>query len=658
MAFSASVHAKAIELIRLSIAMTTAAGSGHPTSAASLAHIVTVLMYNHMRYDPTYPDHPAADRLVLSEGHACPIIYAAAADLHMAIGKDRQHWRPMSREDALQLRAIDSEIDGHPNPAEGFSFFPAATGSLGQGLSIANGLALAARLDGTEQRIFCLIGDGESREGQIWEAIDFLMDYRLTTVCPLFNCNVYGQSAPVSVQQSPEVTAAKLRAAGFEVQVIDGHHPEEIQQAFDAHADRAQQPDGKPYAIVAKTVKGWGFTSVMGEDAHGKPVAEADKEQAFAELHAMAQGLGAQWNTGDLRIPPMPQTEPSPLPAPQQAPSFTEALKRFGQESVLDKGKMATRKAYGTALHMLGYMNPRVVALDGDVKNSTYAEDFASDPELAHRFFESRIAEQNMVSCAGGLAAAGKVPFVSTFGKFVMRGYDQLEMGLISRFNLKIVASHVGVSLAADGPSQMALPDVAFFRAWTTVRDAQGAPVMHLLQPADAYAAYALTLAMAEHEGACYMRTPRPDVPFLYDDTTAFAFGGHHVLAEGHDLLIIAAGYMVHEALKALPELKQQGIAATLVDLYALPCDEVAILKLVQANGGKVLTVEDNYGAGIGSAVADILTTHEGSYSLKQMFVRRIPKSGRTPDEVLRSLKLSAEDIAHTAVGLLAVASR
>src|SRR6266705_626140 len=278
MALVASVHAKAIALIKLSLEMTTAAGSGHPTSAASLAHLVTLLMYHHMRYDPAYPNHPAADRLVLSEGHACPIVYAAAADLGLAIGQDPQHWRPMTRDEALRLRAIDSEIDGHPNPAAGFPFFPAATGSLGQGLSIANGLALAARLDGLDQRIFCLIGDGESREGQIWEAVDFLVDYHLTAVCPIFNCNGYGQSGRVSPQQAPEVTATN----------------------------------------------------------------------------------------------------------------------------------------------------------------------FLHDAALQERFFECRIAEQNMLSCAGDLAAGSKLPFVSTSGKFLERGYDQIEMGLMSGFPLKLVGSHVG----------------------------------------------------------------------------------------------------------------------------------------------------------------------------------------------------------------------
>ena len=665
MALVASVHAKAIALIKLSIEMTTAAGSGHPTSAASLAHLVTLLMYNHMRYDPAYPNHPAADRLVLSEGHACPIVYAAAADLGIAIGQDPQHWRPMTRDDALRLRAIDSEVDGHPNPAAGFPFFPAATGSLGQGLSMANGLALAARLDGLDRRIFCLIGDGESREGQIWEAVDFLMDYHLTAVCPIFNCNGYGQSGKVSAQQAPEVTAAKLRAAGLDVHVIDGHDPAAIQQALQAHAAATT-----PCALVARTVKGWGFTSVLGSSVHGRAATEEEQAQALAALDATAQRLGAAWSEGDLRIPPLsttavPPRQPVQPVAPLRGrrasspfPSFRAALQRSGQEQRLAQGKMAPRRAYGVALQALGHANARIVALDGDVRNSTYSEIFLHDAALQERFFECRIAEQNMLSCAGGLAAGGKLPFVSTFGKFLERAYDQIEMAFISGFPLKLVGSHVGVSLAADGPSQMALPDVAFFRAWSTLRASDGKPLLYLLQPADAYAAYALTVAMADYEGPCYLRTLRPDVPFLYHDSTTFTLGGHHVLAEGHDLCIMAAGYMVHEALKALPRLKEQGIEATLVDLYALPFDDVAILGLVQENQGQVLTVEDNYGASLGAAVAEALARHGGSYTLMQMYVRQIPKSGRTPDDVLRALQLSAADIVQTAVRMLDVAAR
>lgn len=658
MSFVASVHAKAIELIKLSIDMTSAAGTGHPTSAASLAHLVTFLMYNHLRYDPMEPDHPGADRLVLSEGHACPIVYAAGADLGLAIGRERQQWRPMTREDALRLRAPDSEIDGHPNPAEGFPFFPAATGSLGQGLSVATGMALAARLDGFPKRIFCLIGDGESREGQIWEAADFLVDHHLTAVCPIFNCNGYGQSAAVSRQQTAQVTAARLRAMGFSVAVIDGHNPEDIQQALQEHAMHSERAEGSPFALVANTTKGWGFTSVLGSDVHGKPVAKDEKAQAFAALDATGERLKAHWTAGDLRIPPLPEAFPQPSSLVLTPPTFQGALQAAGQEAMLDSGKVATRKAYGIALRALGHAKPQVVALDGDVSNSTYSEIFRDDPALTARFFECRIAEQHMISCAGGLAAAGKVPFVSSFGKFLIRGYDQLEMGFISRFNLKLVGSHCGVTLAADGPSQMALADVAFFRAWTTINDAHGRPFLYLLQPADAYAAYALTIAMGEHNGPCYMRTLRPDVPFLYDDTTPFSLGGHHVLSQGSDMLIVASGYMVHEASKALKKLREHDIEATLVDLYSLPFDETALLLLAQKNAARVLTVEDNYGGGIGAAIAELLARHGGASSLTQMHVRHIPKSSYTPEEALHAVHLSAEDIVATCLQSLDVAAR
>lgn len=328
---------------------------------------------------------------------------------------------------------------------------------------------------------------------------------------------------------------------------------------METHAARAHSTESAPCAIVARTTKGWGFTPVLGSSVHGRPASAAEQPKAFAALDATAQRLGATWTQGALCIPPLPAVAPSRTPSAQPPPPFREALQRFGQAEVLDKGQFATRKAYGVALQALGHANPHVVALDGDVRNSTYSENFLHDQALAERFFECRIAEQHMVSCAGGLAAGAKVPFVSTFGKFIVRSYDQVEMGLISRFNLKLIGSHTGVSLAADGPSQMALPDVAFFRAWSTVRTDQGAPLLYLLQPADAYAAYALT-------------------------------------------------------------------------------------------------VEDNYGAGIGSAVADALTAHGGTYTLAQMFVRQIPKSGRTPEDVLRFLHLSADDIVATGMRLVEVA--
>ena len=652
MGYVESLHAKAIDLSRLSVEMTAAADSGHPTSASSLAHIVAALMYGHMRYDPSDPASPTADRLVLSEGHACPIVYAAGSELGLAVGKGSGERRPMTVEDAMTLRAIDSEIDGHPNPAEGFPFFPAATGSLGQGLSIAAGLAGAARLDGSDKRVFCIVGDGESREGQVWEAIDFIVDYGLNAVCPIFNCNGYGQSDPVSVQQSPEVIAAKLRGAGFDVAVIDGHDPVAVRDALLEHARHAEDADARPFAIVAETVKGWGFVKTAGDGLHGKPLTGDDEAAALQELEETAASLGVSGSNGDLKVGPAPVTA-SPSAGCESPPGFAEAMNTYGQAGALADGKFAPRKGYGIALQALGHANPDVVALDGDVKNSTFAEYFSQDPDLAHRFFECRIAEQHLISCAAGLASGGKIPFASSFGKFVARGYDQFEMGFISRLNLKVVGSHVGVNIAADGPSQMALADVAFFRSMAKVQADAGGPGLYILNPADAVSAYGLTVLMAEHEGACYLRAARPDTPFLYDLDADFTLGGHGVLAEGGDVLVAASGYAVHEALQALATLSEEGIKAGLIDLYSLPFDGEAIAQSAQASGGRVVTVEDNYGAGFGSEVAEALMEHGGSFKVKQMYVKRIPKSGRSADDLMWYVGLSAGDIVAEARGLV-----
>ena len=508
MSFDSTVHAKAIDLTKLAYEMTAAAGSGHPTSAASLAHIVTVLMYSHMRYEPVNPTHPNSDRLVLSEGHAVPIVYAACADQGMMVGKDPDRRRSMTRHDAMMLRAIDSPIDGHPNPVEGFPFFDAATGSLGQGLSVAAGLGCAAKVDDIDRRIFCIIGDGESREGQIWEAVDFVVDHRLTGVCPIFNCNVYGQSDQVSPQQSPEVLVKKLEAAGFAVTVIDGHHPEQIRQSLNTHAQVMCDTDAPPFAIVARTVKGWGSPSMHGLGHHGKPATGNELTVVLTELDQTGRQLGAATDMS-LKIGLMSPRKTSAV-SRGKVLDFLGALKEFSLDGALAEGKLATRRAYGIALRALGIADPNVVVLDADVKNSTFAEDFYKDEQLTQRFFECQIAEQNMFSAAVGLSAASKVPFVSTFAKFITRGYDQIEMAVNSGANLKIVGSHAGITLAADGPSQMGLPDVSWFRAFSKLTNHKGAAGFYILQPSDAYQAYALTIAMAEHEGPCYMRTLRP----------------------------------------------------------------------------------------------------------------------------------------------------
>jgi len=384
MSLDSTLHAKAIDLTRLSYAMTAAAGSGHPTSCASLSHLVAVLMYQHMRWEPANPSHMLADRLVLSEGHAVPVIYAACADLGVAISNGNGGLRPMTREDALSLREMGSVVDGHPNPAEGFPFFDAATGSLGQGLSVSAGIAAAARLDGLDKRIFCIMGDGESREGQIWEAVDFLRDHDLKAVCPIFNCNGYAQSDVVSRQQSAETLAAKLEAAGFTVLTIDGHQPTAIQEALSAHAQAAPDPQAAPVAIIAKTIKGWASPSQQGHGHHGKPATGDDLAQALEELDQTARQVGAAADT-PLTIGTMNGQKPESSPR-SEVLSFPAACAQFGLELSPEKG-MASRRSYGLALRALGHASAQVVAMDADVKNSTFAEDFYKDEQLTSRFF-------------------------------------------------------------------------------------------------------------------------------------------------------------------------------------------------------------------------------------------------------------------------------
>ncbi len=654
MSFDAAVHAKAIELDLLALDMTAAAGSGHPTSALGLGHLITVLMYDQMRWSPDQPDHPTSDRLVLSEGHAVPAVYAAAADLGVMIGAEPGDRRPMTRADALSLRDLDSVVDGHPNPKEGFPFFDAATGSLGQGLSVSAGLAVAARADEIDRMVFCVVGDGESREGQIWEAIDFLVDHRLASVVPIFNCNAYGQSDQVSPQQSPERIGAKLTAAGFTVLTIDGHAPARIREAL--VTARKNAGERRPTAVVAKTVKGWGSPVIQGGGWHGRPATGDRLAQAKRELQETRGRLTSSLTSDDaFRIEPPAGVAPSP-PSASSVPTLNEAMMQFDMSSTLGSGRLATRKAFGVALRVLGHHDSRVHVLDADVKNSTFTESFANDRDLSSRFHECWIAEQNMVSVGVGLGVAGKVPVLATFSKFLTRAYDQIEMGVNSGANLKVVGSHSGIGPVADGPSQMALPDVSWFRSWTTMRDHRGAPGCYVLQPADAYAAYALTMSMAEHEGMVYMRTFRPEVEFLYDDSSVFELGGLEVLTEGRDLVIATAGYMVHECNQALEHLDAAGIDATLVDLYSLPFDEDRFLDIANDNGGHILVVEDNYGGGLGSAVADACTSGGDAFTVKQLHIRKIPKSARTVSDGLASCGLDAKSIATAAAGLVGVA--
>jgi len=643
----AAAHAKAIELARLVLCMTTAAGSGHPSTGLALAHIVVELMYRQMRYDPKNPWDRTADRLVLSVGHAVPIIYAAYADLGGAVGKDRNFASFLKPQDTPALRELDSVLDGHPNPAEGFPFFDAATGSLGQGLSVAAGLGLAARLDGMDKRIYCIIGDGESREGQIWEAVDFIADYGLTNVCAVFSCNGHGQAGPVSPQQSADAIARKLTAFNWDVLPADGHDPFALHQVF----ERARHA-ARPAAVVASTVKGWGVELMIGKNYHGKPLAPEELSAAMQQLDATAKRVGA---SGRLDRSPgrchtaVQVSTRADARVPITLPPLEAALRKVGLEGALQKKKLATRQAYGAALVALGDLDDRVVSLDGDVSNSTFANLFAK----AHpdRFFECKIAEQNMISAAAGLAAAGKIPFASSFGKFIARATDQIDMAVISRSSIKIVGSHTGVSLGADGPSQMAVADVAYFRSMTRLDAGDGRIACHVFHPCDAISAYRCVELMAGIDGLCYLRTHRPDAPFVYSFDEEFELYGCKQLRCGKHLTLASAGFMLHTVLGAAEKLAARGIQVNVFDAYMFPFDARTILEAARDAGGTILVVEDNFVGGLHSELAEA-AAFAGDVRVAGMTVARIPKSAKTADEVFAYTRIGMDQIVERAADL------
>jgi transketolase len=528
-------------------------------------------------------------------------------------------------------------------------FFDAATGSLGQGLSVGAGLAIAARKSGIGKNIYVICGDGESREGQIWEAADFIIDHKILNLCAIINCNGQAQADYVSSQQSSKTLAEKFEAFGFEVSLIDGHNPDEIVAAL-ARTGKTE----KPYVIVAVTQKGWGVDDLKDKSNHGKPLSKEKAEKAYADLDRQRKLLNLP-ETVDCSSfkPERPQNFGFHFTGAKEKladPDFDALLAGDGfLKNWQTKKKIASRRAYGIALRELARRDDRIVALDGDVSNSTFSEYLKKDaPE---KFFECKIAEQNMVSAAAGMAAAGYIPFVSTFGKFFARAYDQIEMAMISRANIKLVGSHIGVTLAADGPSQMGLVDVAFFRSLGGPHE-DGRPMVVIFNPADAICAYKCVQLAADWKGMVYIRTMRPDMPLLYKPDETFEVGGYKTLREGKDLLIVASGYMVFEAIKAADTLKAEGVNAGVIDAYSLPLSARPLLQAIGRSGGKVLTLEDNYIGGLASAMAEICSAF-GEFTVHSRTVPVVPKSGRTPEELLAYCKMSPSDILDAARKLI-----
>jgi transketolase len=590
-----------------SIMSTSEAGSGHPTSCASAADLIAALFFAEMRFDPRNPRHAGSDRFVLSKGHAAPILYAAWAEAGA-----------FDRAELLKLRRIDSDLEGHPTPR--LPFVDVATGSLGQGICAAVGIALNARRIKSDYRTYVMIGDGESAEGSVWEAADVAAFDKLDNLCGITDVNGLGQSRATMWQHDMEQFARRWRAFGWHAIVVDGHDMAAILDAF----DQARRTTGQPTMILARTIKGKGVSFVEGKDGwHGKAFKKGEElDRALAELEKqIVPGVTVDLARQIPKPPAMPQNEPEP--------------KRMAPPAYKLGDKVATREAYGTAIAKLGEADARVVALDADVKNSTFSEKF--EKVAPGRFYQSFIAEQAMIGAAMGLAARGAIPFPSTFACFLARAADFIRMAAISQVGIKMAGSHAGVSIGEDGPSQMALEDLAMCRAQ---------PNIAVLYPCDAVSAERLVTLAAYHAGPVYIRTSRPQTPVTYSNDEAFSIGGLKVLRQsGEDVAtVIAAGVTVFEALKAHDALKASGTSIRVIDLYSVaPVDKDGLVAAARATGGHLITVEDHYaGGGIGDAVAEAVA--DAGFVVHRLAVREIPRSGK-PDELLDRFGISAKHV-------------
>jgi transketolase len=600
-----------------SIRSTSQAGSGHPTSCMSAADIVAALFFEQMRYDPHDPKNPDNDRFVLSKGHAAPILYAAWAEAGL-----------FARDELLKLRTIQSDLEGHPTPR--LPFVDVATGSLGQGICAAIGIAANARLIGSAYRTYVLLGDGESAEGSVWEAADIGAAQKLDNLCAIVDVNALGQSGPTQFGHNMDELSRRWSAFGWQSLVIDGHDMQAILDAL----KKARETTGRPTVLLARTLKGKGVASVRGKEGwHGKAFKKGEEaDRAIAELEKQfVSGAG----TPDI---PRPTKSGRPRPTPDYKTLAAPAYK---------KGDLvATREAWGTALAAIGAVDERVVALDADVKNSTFSERFAK--AFANRFFENFIAEQIMVGMSMGLAARGAVPFASTFACFLTRAADFIRMAGISAVNVKLTGSHAGISIGEDGPSQMALEDLAMMRA---------VPDCAVLYPCEAVSTERLVALMAQHTGLVYMRTSRPKTPVLYDPTEEFHIGGSKVVRQsGADAVtIVGAGVTVFEALTAADRLQKEGIAARVIDAYSVqPIDAKTLREAAKATG-RVITVEDHYApGGLGDAVSEALAP--AGVTVTKLAVREIPRSGQ-PEELLDRYGISASHIVEAAKRAVTVPS-
>jgi transketolase len=594
-----------------SIRCSTAAGSGHPTSSLSAADLIAVLLAGHLRYDFGKPDNPANDHLIFSKGHASPLVYA----MFKAAGA-------INDDELMTFRKVGSRLEGHPSPV--LPWVDVATGSLGQGLPIGVGVALAGkRVLEAPFHVWVLVGDSETAEGSIWEAFDRAGHEDLANLTAIVDVNRLGQRGPTELEWDMGTYAARVRAFGVDPIVIDGHDLAEIDDAL----TRARSAS-RPTAVLARTMKGKGVSLLENKEGwHGKALDQEQAKQAIAEL-------------GETRSRTFPVQKPESWDRPSMPRTGALSLKTYTEP-------IATRKAYGEALAALGAARKDVVVLDAEVSNSTHAEDFKKT--APDRFFEMYIAEQQMVAAAVGMQVVDLVPFASTFAAFFTRAYDFIRMAAISRAQIRLVGSHAGVSIGEDGPSQMGLEDLAMMRA------VHGSTVLY---PSDGNQTAKLVAQMADRQGITYLRTTREKTPLIYDKGESFPIGGSKVVRGGSNkdrATIIAAGITVHEALKAVDVLAHEDIAVRVIDLYTVkPIDADTLADAVRGTGGRVVVVEDHWvEGGIGDAVLAALADrgiHELRY--RHLAVRKMPGSGK-PAEMLDDAGISTVHIVRAVKALL-----
>lgn len=577
---------------------------------------MSVLFFHTMRYKPLDPRNPNNDRFVMSKGHAAPILYAAWAEAGF-----------VKEAELLNLRKLDSILEGHPVPKQ--EFVDVATGSLGQGLGAACGMAYTGKFfDKASYRVFCLLGDGEVSEGSVWEAMAFAGFYKLDNLVAIFDVNRLGQSDPAPLQHKVEVYQKRCEAFGWHSVVVDGHSVEELCKAF-CHVKN------QPTAIIAKTFKGKGISGVEDkENWHGKPLPKDLAEQSIKEIEGKIKSNKKLTPTLPVEDAPAVCIKNIKMPSP---PGY-----KLGE-------KMATRKAYGLALAKMGHANDRVIALDGDTKNSTFAELFKK--EHPDRYIECYIAEQNMVSVAVGSTTRDRtVAFASAFATFFTRAFDQIRMAAISESNINLCGSHCGVSIGEDGPSQMGLEDLAMFRA---------VPTATVFYPSDAVSTEKAVELAANTKGICFIRTSRPENAVIYSSTEEFKIGHAKVVAQNKDdqVTVIGAGVTLHEALAAAEQLKKDKINIRIIDPFTIkPLDKKTIVENAKATNGRLITVEDHYHeGGIGEAVAAAVVGVPG-ITLKSLAVSHVPRSGK-PTELLRLFEIDSEAIVAAVKGLVSHAT-